>query len=128
MNMNGIHAKHYFWCNFRAYLPRKYHMPTLTSAMSSEASGEEHHRKAGAAVMKTVSPASRTARVHAGVKPTPTSGKNLGQSGNDRKKIIGLMDCSKIGARKQDLVGSRKKPPLPGLGVKSFKQLGQAKA
>jgi hypothetical protein len=99
-------------------------MSTLTSAMSSEASGEEHDRKAGAAVIKTVSPARRTARVHAGVKPTPASGKNLGQSGNDRKKIIGLTDCSRIGAKKQDLVGSRNKPPLPGLGVKPFKQLG----
>lgn len=99
-------------------------MSTITSAMSSEASGEEHHRKGGAAVIKTVSPARRTARVYAGVKPTPASGKNLGQPGNDRKKIIGLTDCSRIGARKQDLVGSRKKPPLPGLGVKSFKQLG----
>ena len=99
-------------------------MPTLTTAMSSEASGEEHDRKAGAAVIKTVSPARPTARVHDGIKPTPASGKNQGQSGNDRKKIIGLTDCSRIGARKQDLVGSRKKPPLPGLGVKSFKQLG----
>src|SRR5664280_1068027 len=84
-------------------------MSTLTSAMSSEASGEEHDRKARAAVIKTVSPARRTARVHVGVKATPASGKNQGQSGNDRKKIIGLTDCSRIGARKQDLVGSRKK-------------------
>ena len=53
-------------------------MPTLTSAMSSEASGEEHDRKAGAAVIKTASPASRTTRVHVGVKATPASGKSLG--------------------------------------------------
>ena len=37
----------------------------------------------------------------------------------------GVAAGSIIGANKQDLVGSRKKPPLPGLGVTSFKQLGR---
>ena len=103
--MNGIHAECHFWCNSRAYLPRKYHMSTLTSAMSSEARAEERDRKAGAAVIKTVSPTSRTARVHDGVKPAPASGKNLGEPGNDRKKIIGLTDCSRIGAKNKTLWG-----------------------
>jgi hypothetical protein len=105
MNMNGIHAERHFWCNSRAYLPRKYHMSTLTSAMSSEAMAEERDRKAGAAVIKTVSPTSRTARVHDGVKPAPASGNNLGEPGNDRKKIIGLADCSRIGAKNKTLWG-----------------------